>query len=688
MVKPRLTSAVTVPCNPRRLMAAAPAPKASPSFRPHALKDRMLSFFRRIINSKAGVVVTLLFLVIIALAFAAGDISGLRNGIRGQLSGDAVATVAGRPIAAPDLNQRVRRDFDSFRQQQPTLDLATFVTAGGFEGVLQRMIYGIALQVFADRAGLIVGKRLIDGQIAGISAFQDLNGKFSPDKFHQFLDARRVTEPALRDDIRNDLLVTLLTTPANNAVVVPDQLVQPYVALFLERRVGLLGAIPAQALPPGPAPSDADVQAFYQHNLARYTVPERRIVRYALVTPEQVAAAARPSDAEVAQAYEQQRARFQPTEKRSIAQVTLLDQAAATQFAAKVKGGTPIDAAARAAGLEPAKLANLDKNALTAQASPAVANAAFAAAKGAIIGPIKTPLGYAVARVDAIEQVPGKSLDQARPELVASLVQTKTAQQLGRVHDGLEDAITNHHGFDDLMRDQKLSPVTTPPLLANGTNPDQPGAAPDAQLQTIIAPAFQAEEGDDAALVPVGKDSFAVVKLDKIVHAAPRPLAEIKDRVAADARTERASVEARKLADAVVAKVAHGMPLAQALAETKLHLPAPRPLDVPRAALSRENAPAPLVTFFKMAPRTAKLLPLPQGGWGILYLDHLQPGDPKAAPQVAQGLRTELTRALGDEYRQQLVGAIRDQVGVTRDPSAILKVRNDLLGGGAGPAQP
>jgi peptidyl-prolyl cis-trans isomerase D len=60
----------------------------------------MLSFFRRIINSKAGVVVTFIVLGVIALAFAAGDITGLA-GNGPSLSGGSVATVGGTGLIAP-----------------------------------------------------------------------------------------------------------------------------------------------------------------------------------------------------------------------------------------------------------------------------------------------------------------------------------------------------------------------------------------------------------------------------------------------------------------------------------------------------------------------------------------------------------------------------------------------------------
>ena len=82
----------------------------------------MLSFFRRIINSKAGIVVTFIVLGVIALAFAAGDITGLAgNGT--SLSGNSVATVGGQKVTAtelPDYIERMLRKYQDDRTDGET----------------------------------------------------------------------------------------------------------------------------------------------------------------------------------------------------------------------------------------------------------------------------------------------------------------------------------------------------------------------------------------------------------------------------------------------------------------------------------------------------------------------------------------------------------------------------------------
>ena len=59
-----------------------------------------------------------------------------------------------------------------------------------------------------------------------------------------------------------------------------------------------------------------------------------------------------PTDAEIAAAYNGDKARWAARETRTVSLVTVLDQNAANALATKIRGGTPVADAARAAGLE------------------------------------------------------------------------------------------------------------------------------------------------------------------------------------------------------------------------------------------------------------------------------------------------------------------------------------------------
>jgi peptidyl-prolyl cis-trans isomerase D len=651
----------------------------------------MLSFIRRLTHSKLGIIITMGVLIVIALAFAAGDITGTRAKNPGATSGDELASVGGTAIGEAELRNRTQIAFASFRQQQPTLDIATFVNSGGYQQVLDRTINGLALQEFAGTIGMAMSKQAVDGEIASIPAFQGVDGKFNQATYESVLQQQRLTDKQVRDDIVRDTLSRQLVAPTLGAAQVPAQLALPYASLLLEKRQGVVGFIPVTATANGPAPTDAEIAAWYQRQRARYLVPERRSMRYAIVKAADIKAAAKPTDADIVTAYKAAGRRFAATEKRTLSQVIILDQNLANALAAKVKGGTPIADAARAAGLSPNVLTNVEKADFATASSPAAANAAFAAAPGAVIGPIKTPLGFAVLRVDGVQQVPGKTLAQATPELMTEVVNAKAAEALAKLQADLDDAIGGNATFDEVIADAKLTPLTSRPLLASGIDPDAPGAAPDPLLTALIPAAFAAEPGDSPQLVPTAADgSFAIVGIGKVVPAAPRPLAQIRDVVVKDIVTDRAMTAARAAAAAAVAKIDKGMTFAQAMRETGLKLPPQQPLNASRAQLAsqRGNLPPPLALMFSMAPKRAKLLEAPnRGGWFVVYLDAIQSGNAAGNAQLIASTRQGLGSVSGRELVEQFSAAVRNQVGVKRNDAAIARLR-DALAGAATSANP
>lgn len=646
----------------------------------------MLGFFRRFVNSKVGVIVTFIVLGVIALAFAAGDVTNLATG-SGGITGNNVAKVGGASVTAADLRQRAQQQVEAAREQQPTADMAGFLAQGGLEQTLESLITTTALQQFGHDQGMIVSKRLVDGQIASIPGLQGPTGRFDEALFRRLLGERRLTEAQVRDDIARSILVGQLTGPTVGAAQVPQQLALPYASLLLERRAGQIGFIPAEAVNPGAAPSAQDVQAFYQRNLARYGVPERRSVRYAVVTPEAVRARAVPSEAEIAAAYAADRAKYQATERRTVAQVVVADQAGANAIAQRVRAGASLADAARAAGLEASTLTALDKAALAAQTSPALADAAFAAERGALVGPVRTPFGFSVGRVEAVEQVAGRTLDQVRGELVTALTTRKTAEALADLRARIDDGLAGNATFDEAVADAKLQPQTTPPLAQGAVDPLDPASRPDPALVPLVAAAFGAEDGDGPQLVQTAADgSFAIVAVGQVVPAAPRPLAQIQERVTADLVADRRRQAARRVAGEVLARVNRGEALPQALRQTGLPLPAVRPISAARGQLAqaRGGAEPALALLFSMPRGATRLLEAPDNaGWLVIKLDQVVAGDASRTPAAVTAARRGIAGVVGREYVEQFARAVRADVGVRTDDAALARVKADLSGGGA-----
>lgn len=644
----------------------------------------MLQFFRRIVGSRVGVVVTFAGLVLIAVLFGLGDVAGFRGG--GSVAAGSLASVGRTDVTTADVRRSVADDFAAAQAQQPTLTMQQFVDGGGVDVSLERAVAALSLETFGHKQGMAISRRAVDGQIASIPTLQGPTGQFDPAIYEQLLRQRHLTDQQIHEDIARQLMAQQLVLPTIGSRDVPAGIIAAYAGLLLEKREGLLGTIPASALPAGPAPTPAELAAFYQRNQGRYVVPERRVIRYALITPDAVKAQSTPSDAEVAAAYQARRADFQPVQKRDVTQVVVLDQAAANALAAKVKAGTSVADAARAAGLSAATLTSQTKAAYAAANSPALADAVFGAAKGAVVGPVRGAVGFVVAHVDQVTDVPGKTLDQARPDLVKTLTQTKGAAAMGRIHDALQDGIGRHANVSELASAQHLPAILSPPLTAAGVDPDHPDVKLDPALGQVVAAAFASEEGDDPQLVQTAADgSFAVVGLDRIVRAAPRPLAQVQAQVAKDFILDRQEQAARKLAAQVLAKINGGTPFAQALSGAGVSLKPAQPVSAMRAQVmgQQQGTPTALKLLFSMRAGTATMLEAPDhAGWLLMRLNKVTPGDPRTEPRAVDATRGQLSRVVGNELGDEFARAVQADVGVKRDPAAFARFKAELLGRG------
>ncbi len=651
----------------------------------------MISFIRRFITNPIGAAIALGFVALMGLIFVLSDRAGLSGSGSSAAQGDVAVTVGNKTITVAELRAAAQRDVDQYRQQNPQLDMAGFVAGGGFEATVERMIDSAAFRAYAKQQGMIISKKSVDGIIASQPSLAGIDGKFDPKKYEAALQQIGSTDAQVREDLTDQIVTRHLVIPTVGATQVPVQLALPYSSLLLEQRRGVIGFIPTQAVPAGPAPTDAELTPYYTRNVSRYRVPERRILCFALVNPATVAAQVTPTETEIAAAYKAQSAKYAPADLRTIVQVVLADQTAATALAAKVRSGTPITAAARAAGLEPITATDVQKAAYVSQSSVEIANAAFAGKVGDVVGPLRAPLGFVVLKIEKQRTQAAKTLAEATPELNAALITQKTGTVLGTLRASFDDALARDH-FDGLVAKNKLTALRTPALLANGVDPDAPTAKPDPALPQIIAAGFAAQAGDEAQTIPLGTDgSFALAQLDKIVPAAPRPLAQIRDIVARDFTIERSQRAARQVAATVVAAASKGTPLAQALGATGLKLPPLRPIAGPRAQLlaNPRAVPPPLALLFAMAQNTTKLLEAPENaGFFVIHLDTIVPGDARGNGKVIAGTRSDIGKVIGREYAAQFGKAVQRAVGVKRNAAAIAKLKADLLGGASATDQP
>jgi len=644
----------------------------------------MLQFFRNFFSSKLGIAVTLGFLALIAFAFASADVSNT-GGFGGVAGGDRVASVGKDRIDTSALSQAATSALENLRRDDPTVSMKAFIARGGLDSVLEQIIDRTAIGEFGRRHGIVAGDRLVDSEIAKIPAFQGPDGKFSQTAYRQAIAQQGISEKLIRADLAQGLVARQIMVPASFAAVLPADLARRYAGILRERREGAIALLPSAAFVSGKAPDDRDIAAFYVRKRDNYIRPERRVVRFAVFGDSVLKDIPAPTDAELQARYKANSALYAPSENRTFTQLIVPGEAAARDVLAGISGGRSMEAAASARGLAASKISRVSRQALAAQSSTALADAVFAASPGLIARPVRSPLGWHVIRLDTLERIPGRTFEQARPELVEQLTVLKRRAAINDLSARLEEEFDNGATLTDVVKELGLTMTITQPLTADGRNYANPDLAAPAVLGRALAAAFamERENQPQVAEIEPGK-VFIVFDVTNIQPSAPAPLAEIKGEVAAALLLERGATDARAAAERVLAATRKGTGLQAAMAALGIPLPPVDTVSLGREDLARQQngVPPPVALLFSMAKGTQKLLKAPNDrGWYVVSLTQIVPGQLKADDPLITAAQRQLGATTGMEYAESLRRAIRAEVGVEKNPAAIKAVRNQLNGG-------
>jgi len=311
----------------------------------------MISLFRNFFQSKIGLPIFIGFLLIVALAFAATDISG--SATFGGLTGDEnVAVVGDEEISSNEMRSALDNALDRARQENPTITMQQFIESGGLENEVELLIDRRAISEFAERYGLRAGENLVNSEILQIAAFRNLTGEFDQATYQAALRRQNLTDAELRADIAAGLLAQQVLRPALATPQLPIAAARQYARLVLERRQGAIALIPSLQYAPQDDPNDEQLAQFYSANQDDFILPERRTIRVATFDGEDVSAQIEPTSAQIAAYYEANEGRYEAQERRSVSSFVVPTQDAANALAQRIDDGLSLEAAAREAGFQ------------------------------------------------------------------------------------------------------------------------------------------------------------------------------------------------------------------------------------------------------------------------------------------------------------------------------------------------
>ncbi len=294
-------------------------------------------------------------------------------------------------------------------------------------------------------------------------------------------------------------------------------------------------------------PSDADLEAFFKKNAARYAsaVPEQRSISYFAFTPEQVPGGVQqPTQQEIQAYYNAHQSEYSTPEQARSRHILIKVNPGAdakTDAAAKAKAESILKQIQGGANFaELAKKYSDDPGskdtggelgfAQRGRMVPEFDNAIFTQKIGDT-KIIKTQYGYHIVQVEERQAAHTQQLNEVLPTIQATLIREKSAAAQENYARALtSEAIKN--GLDKTAAAHHLQMVTTPPVGEQGVI----AALPDGSQ--LLAKAFQSKQGDPAQYAPTG-EGYAIFQVTGVTPAHAPTFADWKSHVLDDYRGEQ-----------------------------------------------------------------------------------------------------------------------------------------------------
>lgn len=576
-----------------------------------------------------------------------------------------IGSVGDRDITVNDYVQGMRQQVSQLSRQFGTQLTMEQARAFGLDGqVLQGLVQRAALDNEADQIGLSAGDAVVAAELAGMPSFQGVSGTFDGKAYRDALKNNNLTATEFESGIRADIARSLLQGSVAGGIVAPQALTDTIFAWAGERRgFTLVRVTEADLATPLPAPTDAEVQAWYDAHLADYTRPEAKRITYAALIPADVAKTITIDEAEVKAAYDARLSEYVLPEKRLVERLVYGTEAEAAAAKARLDAGESFETLVSERKL---KLEDVDMGDVSKADLGAAGDAVFALTEPGVVGPLPSSLGPALYRMNAILAAQETTFDEARPKLLEELQLTAAQKAISDKVEAIDDLLAGGAALDELARDEGMVLATTD--YAPGADDNAPITAQPAFAKAAAALA----EGDFPEAIVLDDGGLVAMQLDEVVPPTPRPLDTVKDAVTeavrADALAKALTARGLEMKTAVEGGAALG---AQGIAE--------RTASADRQA-SVEGAPPSLIeAVFAMTPGELRLIEEP-GFTALVRLDDIQPANSEGedAKALRESIAVNAARALSTDLFALYSGALTAEAGITLNQAAIDAVNAQL----------
>jgi peptidyl-prolyl cis-trans isomerase D len=467
-------------------------------------------------------------------------------------STDTVATVGNESVSMLEVRQQLAEIEQ--RNQVPKALESLYA-----QQILKQLVFQKEIEYEAKRLNIRVSDEERAERIRQFLPTAYDGGAFvGMDRYASEVQNRfQMTVPIFEEQIRQGLLLEKFRKLVTDGVSVgPAELKDEF--LYRNEKIKLdYVLIKPEDLASKINPDEAEIKAAYEKSKAKYLVPEKRVVRYALVDVNQIRQTTQVSDDELKAQYQADIQQYEVPNRVHVDHILLMTvgktpaeveeiKAKADEVLKLAKKGGKFDDLAKKYSEDPGtKDKGGDLGWITqGQTVPEFEKVAFSLPKGEISDLVKTQYGFHIIKVLDKETAHTKTFDEVKDQIRAPMVLSKADRTASEIADKLSAQIrqSNKMSLDDLAKQYHLTVGETRPVSVN----DQ---IIELGNSKEVKDAIFGQHPDELSL-PIHTDrGFLVVAVRGILPAHQGTLEEVRDKVIADLKLEKSTILARTKAD-------------------------------------------------------------------------------------------------------------------------------------------
>lgn len=608
-------------------------------------------------KSKGANIVVWTLMVLLIAGLGGFGVTNYGSGV------SAIGSVGDRPLKMTDYARALRAEATSMSGQiGKQLTVQEAISFGLDQKVRQTLITFAALDNENDRIGVSVGDARVATEVTSNAAFSGTAGKFDAETYKFTLQRNGLNEAEFENALRDEMARSLLQGAVTGGFAAPAPLTDTLYNFVAERRgLTILRLAEADLAAPLPEPTEAELTAFYDKNIARFTSPEAKRITYAVLLPETLAATMPVDETALRALYDERITDYVQPERRLVERLVYATEAEATAAKARLEAGTSFEDLVKERNLQ---LTDIDLGDVSKADLGAAGDAVFGLADPGVVGPFMSDLGPALFRMNGVLAAQEITFEEASKTLKVEFQQDAARRAIGDKVEAVDDALAGGATLEDLVKDHGMALGT----IDFSEQSDEPIAGYPAFREA----AAKLAEGDFPEAVLLGDGGLLAMRLDSIVPAAPIPFADASAAVTeawhTDALAAALTARAAEIKTAVEGGAAMG----------SFGILSVTP-EVARDGFIEDTPAALLSAAFKM--QAGEIATITEGNFtALLRLDNVRAAEAtgEAADALKPALKAQIEQALAQDAFILFANALSAKAGITLDSAAINAVHAQL----------